>query len=287
MNKPWSCVIRTRRDRLIESIKIHGKCYVFGQTRQKGLALSLSVIAGLAIKKVKEQAPYFNMLVYGESGSGKTTLAGSADAVPEMRRVLFVDVEGGILSLRSRYPDVEVVRVKSWQDMTGVFNDLYTGTHGFNTIVIDSLTECQKMSMDKILKAKVDDQEPSEVPGIREWNINIEQTRRFVRLFRDLPVNTIFTALSKSDRNMKTGAVRRKPSLSGKVADEVAGFLDIVTYLYMKDIEEVNTRVLLCGQTEDTVAKDRTDRLPLTLQNPTMSEIWKAVREGNTNASET
>lgn len=245
--------------------------------------MSLAVIAGLAIKRVKENTPYFNMLVYGESGSGKTTLAGSADAVPEMRRVLFVDVEGGTLSLRSRYPDVEVVRVKTWSEMTGVYNDLSVGNHGFSTIVIDSLTECQKMSMDKILRAKMEDnEEPSDVPGIREWNINIEQTRRFVRLFRDLPVNTIFTALSKSDKNMKTGASRRKPSLSGKVADEVAGFLDIVTYLYMKDIEGVNTRVLLCGQTEDTVAKDRTDKLPLTLPNPTMSEIWKAVREGNT-----
>jgi phage nucleotide-binding protein len=248
--------------------------------------VSLATIAGLQITKVKESAPYFNMLVYGESGSGKTTLAGSADAVPEMRRVLFIDVEGGTLSLRTRHPDVEVVRVKSWSDMTNVYNELYAGSHGFSTIVIDSLTESQKMSMDRILRAKVDEyEEPSDVPGIREWNINIEQLRRFVRLFRDLPVNTIFTALSKSDKNMKTGAIRRKPSLSGKVADEVAGFLDIVTYLYMKDIEGVNTRVLLCGQTEDVVAKDRTDKLPLTLQNPTMSEIWKAVREGISNES--
>lgn len=248
--------------------------------------MSLATIAGLQIQRVRETTPYCNMLVYGEPGSGKTTLAGSADAVPEMRKVLFVDVEGGTLSLRTRYPEVEMVRVKSWQDMQSVYNELYVGNHGFSTIVVDSLTECQKMSMDKILKAKVDEyEEPSDVPGIREWSINIEQIRKFVRMFRDLPVNTIFTALSKSDKNMKTGAIKRKPSLSGKVADEVAGFLDIVTYLYMKEIEGVNTRVLLCGQTEDVVAKDRTDKLPLTLQNPTMSEIWKAIREGTPDAT--
>jgi len=225
------------------------------------------------------------MLVYGESGSGKTTLAGSADAVPQMRRVLFIDIEGGTLSLKATYPDVEVVRVKSWQEMQEVYNELYAGNHGFSTIVIDSLTETQKISMDRIMKKVVDEYEDrdADVPGIREWNINIEQTRKFVRAFRDLPVNTIFTALVKTDKNLRTGAIKRKPSLSGKVADEVAGFLDIVTYLYLKEIDGTNTRMLLCGQTEDTVAKDRTGKLTTVIANPIMSEIWKAVREGSPN----
>lgn len=242
--------------------------------------VSLATIAGLQIRKVKETKHFINMLIYGESGVGKTSLAGSADAVPEMRKVLFIDIEGGTLSLQSRYPDVEVVRITTWDDMQKVYDELYLGGHGYNTVIIDSLTECQKMSMDRIMKKVVSDHEErdADVPGIREWNINIEQLRKFVRAFRDLPINTIFTALVKSDKNQRTGAIKRKPSLSGKVADEVAGFLDIVTYLYMKEIEGANTRMLLCGQTEDTVAKDRTDKLPTTIQTPTMADIWQAAR---------
>jgi phage nucleotide-binding protein len=251
--------------------------------------MSLDNIAGLPIRKVTEHPMIFNLLIYGESGSGKTTLAGSSDGVPEMRKVLFLDVEGGTLSIRQKYPDVEAVRIKSWQDMQSVYDELYAGAHGFNTIVLDSLTEIQKMSMDTVMRKLVEQHEErdSDVPGMREWGINIEQTRKFVRSFRDLPVNTIFTALSKIDKNPRTGASKTKPYLSGKVADEVAGFLDIVAYLYTKEVDGQQKRMLLCGATQDNVAKDRTDKLDQVIQSPTMSTIWNAVKGISSNESTT
>lgn len=247
--------------------------------------MSLAEIAGLPIEKVSQKAPYFNALIYGESGSGKTRLAGSADDVPAMRRVLFIDVEGGTLTLRDTYPDVETVRVKSWVELQRVYDKLYEGNHDYTTLVIDSLTEVQKMSMDGVMRKLIEEHEErdADVPGIREWNINLEQTRKFVRAFRDLPVNTIFTALVQADKNTRTGAIKRKPSLSGKVKDEVAGFLDIVVYLYTKEIDQENVRMLLCTQTEDTVAKDRSNALPMTIQNPTMGLVWEHLHsKGNT-----
>lgn len=243
-------------------------------------------IAGLPLNKVIEQPPFFNMLIYGNSGAGKTRLAGSADAVPDLRRVLFIDVEGGTLTLRNtEYNEVEVVRVRSWQEMEAVYKELMLPGHGFNTIVVDSLTELQKLSMDRIMRRLVEEDADAVenvdgdlVPQIREWNINIEQTRKVVRKFRDLPVNTIFTALEHSDKNMMRGTTRRKPSLSGKVKDEVAAFLDIVVYLYTKerdvDGESKQQRMLLTGQTEDTVAKDRSNRLPMVIPDPTMATIY-------------
>lgn len=239
--------------------------------------MSLAEIAGLPIEKVSQKAPFINCLIYGESGTGKTRLSGSADDVPEMRRVLFIDVEGGTLTLRDTYPNVESIRVKNWTQLQAVYDKLYEGNHDFTTLVIDSLTEVQKMSMDLVMRKLVEEyqERDADVPGIREWNINLEQTRKFVRAFRDLPVNTIFTALVQTDQNKRTGAIKRKPSLSGKVKDEVAGFLDCVLYLYTKEIDQVNERVLLCGQTEDTVAKDRSNALPLTITNPTMGLIWE------------
>lgn len=240
-------------------------------------------IAGLPISRVVEQSPFFNMLIYGESGAGKTLLAGSADGVPELRRVLFIDVEGGTLTLRdSPYQEVEVVRVTSWQDMEKVYNELSIGNHGFNTLVIDSLTEIQKMAMDDTMRRLIEENEDrdADVPSVREWNINIERTRKFVRKFRDLKVNTIFTALSTSDKDMRKGTLKRKPSLSGKVKDEVAAFLDIVVYLYIKEDDEgKNIRVLLTDQTEDTVAKDRSSKLPLTIPNPTMATVYNYLNQ--------
>lgn len=249
--------------------------------------MSLTAIAGLPILKVSNQPPTVNMLIYGESGAGKTTLAGSADEVPEMRKVLVLDIEGGTLSLKSRYPNVESVRIKSWQDMQNVYDELFKAQHDYNTIIIDSLTEVQKMSMDQVMVNLImqhEERDP-DVPGIREWNINIEQTRKFVRAFRDLPVTTIFTALAKTDKNQFTGSSRTKPSLSGKVADEVAGFLDIVVYLYTKEVDQEQRRILLCGATQQNVAKDRTDRLDQTIIDPSMTVIWNAIKGMNDNAA--
>lgn len=234
-------------------------------------------IAGLPVSRVIEQQPYFNMLIYGNSGAGKTRLAGSADAVPELRRILFIDVEGGTLTLRNTpYNAVEVVRVKTWQEMELVYDELYANPTQFNTVIVDSLTEIQKMSMDRVMRRLVEDNDErdADVPGMREWNINIEQTRKFVRKFRDLPVNTIFTALETTEKDMRKGTLKRKPSLSGKVKDEVAAFLDIVVYLYIKEVGDENKRILLTGQTEDTVAKDRSNQLPMIIEDPTMEAIY-------------
>jgi len=247
--------------------------------------MSLPKIAGLPVQRVSEKQPFVNMLIYGESGVGKTRLAGSSDAVPEMRNVLLIDVEGGTLTLRDTYPNIETIRITTWSQMQDVYDELYNDRHGYTTIIIDSLTEIQKMSMSKIMQKLVEehDERSEEVPGLREWNINLEQTRKFVRAFRDLPVNTIFTALMRADKNPRTGALRRKPSLSGKIADEVAAFLDIVVYLYAKEIDGEQKRILLCGQTEETIAKDRSNNLPLLIEEPTMAAIWENLHQTKEN----
>jgi len=249
--------------------------------------MSLNTIAGLAISKVSIQEPSANILIFGESGAGKTTLAGSADAVPEMRKVLILDIEGGLLSLKDRYPNVDSVRIKTWSDLQSVYDELYAGAHGYKTIILDSLTEAQKMSMDTVMRKLVEmhEERDADVPGIREWNINIEQTRKFVRALRDLPVTTIFTALAKQDKNQKTGVTKTKPSLSGKVADEVAGFLDIVAYLYTKEVDGEQKRVLLSHATQDTIAKDRTGKLEQTILDPTMFTIWNAIKGSSNDAT--
>lgn len=236
-------------------------------------------VGGLEVSRVSESRFSFNMMIYGKSGTGKTRLAGSSAAVPEMTPVLFIDIEGGTFSIRDVYPDVHVVRVTSFDELQKIYDFLYTGKHEYKTIVIDSLTETQKFSMVDIMKGlvkKEPDRDP-DIPSVREWGKNIEQIRRFVRAFRDLPINVIFTALSKEDKNPKTGVVEKKPYLSGKLADEVAAFVDIVTYYYVKPVDGENKRLLLSAATEDVVAKDRSDRLPLVIEAPTMADIFAYV----------
>lgn len=248
------------------------------------ITLSAGNLAGFDIVPIAERSQYFNFMFYGEPGIGKTVLAGSADAVAAMRPVLFIDMEGGTESLRNTYPDVKIVRVKSWREMQQLYNALYDEDHGFNTVIIDSLSEAQKFDMLHIMKdvAKNNAKMIEEVPSMREWGINLEHMRKFVRGFRDLEINTIFTCLAAKDKDARTGKFLYGPALSGKLAGEVAGFLDEVFYMYMKegvadDGSEVQQRLLLTGKTETIIAKDRSGKLPLVVENPTMQKIYDLI----------
>jgi hypothetical protein len=247
---------------------------------------AIAQIGGIDIFSVQEAEDFVNLLIYADSGTGKTVLAGSSDAVPEMSPVLFVDGEGGTFSLRAFYPNCKVVRVKSWREMQELYNALRRGDHPYKTIVLDSLTEFQKFSMNEIMREVVEkdpDRDP-EVPSVREWGKSGEQIRRLVRGFRDLPMNVIFTALVLDDKNQKTGKTVYRPSLPGKLAKEIPGYVDLCLYMYKKDIpnpneegKTLNARLLLSSATEEYVCKDRSNNLPPVLVEPTMRDIYDAV----------
>lgn len=246
-----------------------------------GEVLTSKTLGGLKVAPVQARGRYINVLVYGDSGVGKTHLAGSADDVPELRPVLMIDFEGGTESLVRNYPDVQQVRVQTWSEMQKVYDELHRSKGaGFQTVILDSLTEIQKFNMYTIMEQTVQmrpDQD-IDVPSMREWGKNLEQMRKFVRGFRDLQMNTIFTALKKEDKNEKTGMVTTLPSLSGKLAGEVAAFLDVVGYYYVKRIgkgeDAVDKRLLLCHKTETVVAKDRTGTLPIVVEDPSMKTLY-------------
>jgi hypothetical protein len=253
-----------------------------------GEALTTKTLGGLTVVPVQKRAQYINILLYGDSGVGKTTLAGSADGCPDLRPVLMIDFEGGTESLVRTYPEVDQVRVETWKEMQAVYDELHRGKHGYSTVILDSLTEIQKFNMYSIMQELATsrpDLDP-DVPGMREWGKNLEQMRRFVRAFRDLKMNTIFTALKKEDKNDKTGMVTTLPSLTGKLSGEVAAFLDIVAYYYVKRVgngeDAEDKRLLLTQKTETIIAKDRTGQLPIIVDSPTMQGLFDLINS-NTN----
>jgi phage nucleotide-binding protein len=239
-------------------------------------AVTPAAVGGVRVSRVQDIELNFNLMVYGNPGVGKTVLAATASQVPEMSPVLFVDVEGGTLSVASMGLDCDVARVTKWRDMQKIYEDLYDRKTRYKTVVIDSLTEVQKFSMLGIMQDPERQDKDPDVATLREWGKNIEQTRKFVRGFRDLPINTIFTALSMTDQDNK-GQKHTKPSLSGKLSNEVAGFLDIVVYMYKKNVDDEIRRCLLTSETDDTVAKDRSDSLPLVVVDPTMATLYDLI----------
>lgn len=242
-------------------------------------------LGGIRVQKVRDVPFNFNMLIYGEYGVGKTLLAGMADDVPEMRRVLFLDIEGGTQSLRD-FPNVDVLRVTDWNSMQRVYDEFRVMQHEYRTVVIDSLTELQDFNMSTIMETmlrKPDHEERDpDVPGLHEWNKNSKQIRKFVRAWRDLPVSTIFTALSKQELD-KMKRPKTMVGLPGKLAREIPGFFDYVFYYYVDNIEDQGeVRLLRTRKTSDIAAKARQGMkgdLPEIIGNPTMRQLYTLIRK--------
>jgi|SRR5215469_2635490 len=241
-------------------------------------------IAGLRIASPGE-FEWLNLLVYGDPGVGKTRLSGSSVLVPQMQPVLFMDFEGGTLSLTGDMRDVDVVRLTSWEKVDRLYGALYD-KNPYKTVVIDSLSEVQKFSMSEIMKAVVlkDSERDPDIASLREWGKNGEQVRRLVRAFRDLPCHTIFTALLSEDRDERTNTIKLRPALPGKLKGEVSGYVDIVLYMYKKEVLVPGTRdretktLVLTNGTERQVAKDRSGCLPTIMEAPDMATIYAYVK---------
>jgi AAA domain len=243
--------------------------------------LTQDTVAGLKVTKPASEG-YINMLLYGEPGIGKTRLAGSSVVIPEMSPVLLIDFEGGTLSLSGDYGDVDVVRALSWGAVDKLYGSLYD-KNPYNTIILDSLTEVQKFCMSEIMKAvvKKDSERDPDIASLREWGKQGEQLRRLVRALRDLPCNTIFTALHHEQTNDAGKVIKTRPGLPGQLKGEVAGYVDIVAYMYKKEVRvgpdrTIKTLMLTQG-TDSVVAKDRSGKLPAIMEAPTMRDIYEAI----------
>lgn len=230
-----------------------------------------------------------NLLIYGDSGAGKTHLAGSADEIPEFRKVLHLDIEGGSMTLRRKFPRVETVRINSWNQLVKIEEDLFQNDcYDFGTVIIDNLTEAQELCKRQVMAEaveKVGDKreiEP-EAPEKRHWGILAERFMVLVRNYRDLPCNFIGTAwaMEVNDNHSKK---KWRPQVQGSAKQALPGAFSIVGYLHTeltRDGESV--RQFSTRETKDWIAKERDTDLPPDLGNVTMADIMDYIPKGETN----
>jgi len=223
---------------------------------------------------------HLKILIHGHPGVGKTVLASTA------KDALLLDVEGGTLSILDKIEkkQITVEKINEFEDLEKIYTELKSGKYkDKKTIILDSLTEIQKKLMDKIVK---DHPEIKRAYGdglaLSDWGYNIERMRRFVRTYRDLPMDVIFICLSQIVKDENTGATTLMPSLSGKLASDICGYVDIVGYLYAKENKEEEVeRHLLFQPISKFFAKDRSGKLGISMENPSIIKIREKIFDKN------
>ena len=233
------------------------------------------------------------ILIYGDPGVGKTAFAASSNLVPELKRVLFLNVEGGLETLDDpRYlEDVVFEDIRSIADLENVYVKLRSGTEpryeGIKTVIIDTLTELQFYALDDIVRAAVKkDKNRDDLDFVYQddYGKNTRQMSRLLRAMRDLPCNVIYTAHQKDYAPQGSkNATDILPKLTKQLATYVESYMDHEWFMYTKPDENGNiNRYFLTQKSGIYHAKTRgmrfSRKLGQVVVNPTMPMIMDAYR---------
>jgi len=198
-----------------------------------------------------------NMLVYGPPGVGKTTFASTAP------KPLIVDLENGSLALVGK--DVDIAQVDTLQDAREAIK--YALEHGYQTVVIDSITRYAELLMDEILR-----ENKRETARIQDWGEVVKRIKKLIWHLQSKNINTIFVALETEEKDEET--LVKRPAVPGQLKVAIPAIVDIVGYMrVLKD----GSRVVSVKPTAKWYAKDRSGKLPDEVK-PDFSYILTLIR---------
>lgn len=267
------------------------------------------------IESLHESKHWLKLFIYGGYGVGKTALAGSAALVPQMRDVLMIDAEAGGLTIATNdsikeqeaQRSIDRVRVSSFKEFARVqeflklhckfrdedneekLKELESKLRGdyvsdaparrYNTVIIDSLSEVEAFSMYQLLGISDRTQLDEEVQGAEwaQYKQNHSQILRSVRAYRDLPMHVIITSASNFMQDDRKRMIY-SPALTGKLAKQVQGFMDMVGFYTMVQEGGEDVRKLFVQPGAQYDAKNRfATYKEKSFNDPTIESILRAV----------
>lgn len=243
------------------------------------------------IQSTDDQWSHLKMMVYGGFGVGKTWFAGTSVQDKNLGPVLLVDCDGGGRTLQGKrqFKGIKIVRMLDFRGFNKVYEMLDSNPGAWGTVIVDNLNEAHNMAM-KLQMAEVvkkDATREPEVPSQREYGIVRAQIRKLITYFVNLDVNLIVTCHADLHKDDVDGRIYIRPAVAGKLHYEIPGLLGVVGYLTADRVSAVKARK--GGDNAQVVrtmhfqphgridAKDQSDALGFSLEDPTVPQIAKLI----------
>lgn len=223
---------------------------------------------------------FLKFLCFAPAGHGKTTLFGTASEDERTSPMAFLDIEAGDQSLTD-WPDIDVFSISNEKDWKEARAHIL-GEGKYRSIAIDSISEASLEILLELAEKSRGKSDPDELAQ-RDYGINRMKMHRLLRSFRDIDCHLFLAAGVGEEMEAGTGKVTR-PNLSGKLAEEIPGLMDIVAYLALDednlDENEEPSRVLLLHghpKYRIKVRKGLSQVVPGELYNPTITSLLDVV----------
>lgn len=240
--------------------------------------------------KVEKTKPLIKALIYAKPGTGKTQLAATAMDHEDLKDVLFINVEGGLLTVADR----EVLAIdigrnsdgtpngKVVADLEKVIWDVVAKKPGYETIktvVLDSASELQTINLEDVVLE--DGKHDIDMRQLQDYGKDSARLKRVLRMLKDIRFNVIFTAIVRTTTAPEsTKVVEVAPALTNKVAEALMGYVDFVWYMYKDD---AGVRYLLTEEKGPIRAKTRNkkfyDAIGNKVTNPHLPTLYNTLCE--------
>lgn len=199
--------------------------------------------------KIGKRDRPFKAIFWGDPGMGKTTFAASGASHPALKGMLFLNIEDGLLSIPDGTDasaidigfDESGKRVPVIDGLEKVMDELLAPNpkpewKGFNTIVIDSVSDLQVKSLQDIV-SEDDKAKDKDAIGQNHYGKDTNRMKRIFSNLRSCKLNVIFTALpsfkmSKPPKGEDAVLLSVQPMLTDKVAMSLVGYVDFSWYFY-------------------------------------------------------
>jgi hypothetical protein len=232
-----------------------------------------------------------NLGLYAHPGRGKTVLGGGGRAngtklnVPHSRGIIIADGDGTRgLAAASQGSKATIIPMEDYDAVRSVYEwmveDLLPKNKLPKWFVWDSVTLFQDRSLIDDITWEAHQQNPNQsefVPSQREYLIDHNRIKTWIRRFVKLPCNCLFTFHVAVDEDPE-GNLIYMPAVQGRSAGVsmssiVTGYLNVVGYMDVVD----NKRKILFQPSNEFYAKDQFHALGKVMTDPTLPKIEEKI----------